>query len=52
LSCLSDACLRACVGFLILWHCVVGGAPVVLLAFVLTEWLGTAVQWLVLGKRA
>jgi len=48
----ADAIGRACVGGLILWHVVVGGAPVVLLAFVLTEWLGTAVQWLVLGKRA
>lgn len=49
---LTDAVGRACVGGLILWHVLAGGAPVVLLAFVLTEWLGTAAQWLVLAKRA
>ena len=49
---LADAAGRACVGGLILWHVVAGGAPVVLLAFVATEWLGTLLQWVVLRKRA
>ena len=48
---LTDAVGRACVGGLILWHVLAGGAPVVLLAFALTEWLGAAVQWLVLAQR-
>ena len=49
---LADAAGRACVGGLILWHVVAGGAPAVLLAFVATEWLGTLLQWVVLWKRA
>ena len=49
---LADAAGRACVGGLILWHVVAGGAPVVLLAFVATEWLGTLLQWTVLRERA
>lgn len=47
---LADAVGRACVGGLILWHVLANGAPVVLLAFVLTEWLGTGLQWIVLRK--
>ena len=49
---LADAVGRACVGGLILWHVVAGGAPPVLLAFVATEWLGTLLQWVVLRTRA
>ena len=48
---LTDAVGRVCVGGLILWHVLAGGAPMVLLAFALTEWLGAAAQWLVLAKR-
>lgn len=48
---LADAGGRACVGGLILWHVVAGGAPAVLLAFVATEWLGTLLQWFVLRSR-
>ena len=48
---LADAAGRACVGGLILWHVVAGGAPVVLLAFVVTEWLGALLQWVVLRTR-
>ena len=40
------------VGGLILWHVVANDAPVVLLAFVLTEWLGATLQWFVLRKEA
>jgi hypothetical protein len=49
---LADAVGRACVGGLILWHVTAGGAPGVLLAFVLSEWLGTVLQWLVLRRAA
>jgi len=49
---LADAAGRGVVGGLILWHVVAGGAPVVLLAFVATEWLGTLLQWVVLRTRA
>lgn len=47
---LADAAGRAVVGALILWHVLAGGAPVILLAFVATEWLGTALQWIVLRR--
>lgn len=46
---LADAAGRGAVGALILWHVLAGGAPVILLAFVATEWAGTAVQFLVLS---
>ena len=49
---LADAAGRAWVGGLILWHVVANGAPVVLLAFVLTEWLGAALQGFVLRRAA
>lgn len=48
---LADAAGRTWVGMLILWHVAANDAPVVLLAFVLTEWAGAVLQWFVLGKE-